>query len=483
LISGWISENFLHSEIPEIWKKPGRTALLAPTENNGIGKMTTQDTRALKGPPSFGRWTLRLIKEVKPDPHNPRKHSPTQVRAIAKAIEAFGFNAPILVDSNGTIVAGHGRYAAAEVLGLEQIPVVVLEHLSDSQARAYMLADNKLNDRSSWDEAALARRLKELSELALDFEITAIGFERPNIDLRIRSLDATPKDDDFEVAAGPAVSKVGDLWLMDSHRLHCADALDADAYNTVLAGEKAVTAFADRRFDPAVDDHAPGKLEVTEREFSMPPVSAVDPTSVLKRILGHLSVNCHEGAFLYGFSDWRRMGEILASASDVGLDLVDLCVWTKDNVGKGAMSTPYRAQHELIFVFKNGHASSVNSVRRGRSGRVRSNVWNYPVVDSRRRKKGRPRLDLPPNAKPVELVADAILDCTAPGDIVFDPFVSNGTAFVAAERTGRRCYGIEFDPRYVDAAIRRWQRLTGRVARNGQGQAFDQVSIQRRGGQ
>jgi hypothetical protein len=447
--------------------------------------MTTQDTRALEGPPSFGRWTLRLIREVKPDLRNPRTHSPAQVRAIAKAIEAFGFNAPILVDSNGTIVAGHGRYAAAEVLGLEQIPVVVLEHLSDSQARGYMLADNKLNERSSWDEAALGRRLKELSELALDFEITAIGFERPNIDLRIRSLDATPKDDDFDVAAGPAVSKVGDLWFMDSHRLHCADALDAGAYDTVLAGEKAVAAFADRRFDAAVDDHAPGEREITEREFSMPSgqMSAVEPMSVLKRKLVHLSANCHEGAFLYGFSDWRHMGEILASASDVGLDLVDLCIWTKDNGGKGAMSTPYRAQHQLIFVLKNGRAPSVNNVRRGGSGRVRSNVWNYPGLDSRRRKKGRPRLDLHPNAKPVLLVADAILDCTAPGDIVFDPFVGNGTAIVAAERTGRRCYGIEFDPRYVDAAIRRWQRLTGRVARNGQGQTFDQLDIQRRGGQ
>jgi hypothetical protein len=347
-----------------------------------------------------------------------------------------------------------------------------------------MLADNKLNDRSSWDKAALARRLKELSELALDFEITAIGFERPNIDLRIRSLDATPKDDYFEGAAGPAVSKVGDLWFMDSHRLHCADVLDAGAYDIVLDGEKAVAAFADRRFDPAVDDHAPGEREVTE-EFSTPPrqMSAVEPTSDLKRILVHLGANCHEGAFLYFFSDWRHMGEILASANDVGLSLVDLCVWTKDNGGKGAMGTPYRAQHQIIFVFKNGHAPSANNVRRGRSGRVRSNVWNYPAVDSRRRRKGRPRLDLPPDAKPVVLVADAILDCTAPGDIVFDPFVGNGTAIVAAERTGRRCYCIELDPRYVDAAIRRWQRLTGGVARNGQGQTFDQLAIQRRGGQ
>jgi hypothetical protein len=204
-----------------------------------------------------------------------------------------------------------------------------------------MLADNKLNDRSSWDKAALARRLKELSELALDFEITAIGFERPNIDLRIRSLDATPKDDYFEGAAGPAVSKVGDLWFMDSHRLHCADVLDAGAYDIVLDGEKAVAAFADRRFDPAVDDHAPGEREVTE-EFSTPPrqMSAVEPTSDLKRILVHLGANCHEGAFLYFFSDWRHMGEILASANDVGLSLVDLCAGPKTTAERVQWARP-----------------------------------------------------------------------------------------------------------------------------------------------
>jgi ParB-like chromosome segregation protein Spo0J len=150
-----------------------------------------------------------------PNPENPRKHSRAQIRAIAKSLDAFGFNAPILIDGNRKIVAGHGRYEAAKLLGLTQVPVLFLDHLTETQAKAYMLADNKLTDRSGWDDAKVAVQLKELSELVLDFDIEAIGFELPELDLRIQSLDASDaadKADEFEPAAGPAVSMAGDLW-------------------------------------------------------------------------------------------------------------------------------------------------------------------------------------------------------------------------------------------------------------------------------
>jgi hypothetical protein len=202
------------------------------------GKMA--DEGASKDLLPFGRWTLLAVSDLTPNPRNPRKHSRAQVQAIAKSIEAFGFTAPILIDKNGQIIAGHGRYEAALLLGLSQVPVIGLEHLSEAKARAYMLADNKLTDRSSWNDEALALQLKELTDLALDFEIEAIGFEPPEIDLRIQSLDTTPEDaaDNFEVAAGPVVSKPGDLWLLDSHRLYCGSALDLAAYDAVLADQK-----------------------------------------------------------------------------------------------------------------------------------------------------------------------------------------------------------------------------------------------------
>jgi DNA modification methylase len=347
-----------------------------------------------------------------------------------------------------------------------------------------MLADNKLTDRSSWNDEAVALRLKELTDLALDFDIEATGFEPPEIDIRIQSLDVTSEDvaDNFEVASGSVVSKLGDLWLLDSHRLYCGNALDSAAYNALLAGEMAAATFTDPPYNVAIDGHASGKGKTTHREFPMASgeMTGAEFTSFLQQTFGHLGVHCVEGALIYSCMDWRHMREILAAAQGASLHLLNLCVWAKTN---GGMGTLYRSRHELIFVFKNGQAPHLNNVQLGRFGRNRSNVWNYPGANSFQRKKGSPRLDLHPTAKPVALVADAILDCTQRSDIVLDAFVGSGTTILAAERTGRRCYGIELDARYVDTAIQRWQKFTGRKARNAQGQMFNQVALERGGGQ
>jgi DNA modification methylase len=432
----------------------------------------------------FGRWTLRAITDLTPNPRNPRKHSRAQVRAIARSIEAFGFNAPILIDKSGQIIAGHGRYEAAVLFGLEQIPVISLEHLGKEQARAYMLADNKLTDRSSWNDEALALHLKELTDLSLDFDIEAIGFEPPEIDLCIQSLDTTPEDaaDNFEVATGPIVSKPGDLWLLDSHRLYCGSALDEAAYNAVLAEQKAAAVFTDPPYNVRINGHASGKGKIAHPEFPMASgeMTEAEFTDFLHRVFGHLRVRCRDGALIYTCMDWRHMGELLTAARSAGLELLNLCVWAKTN---GGMGTLYRSRHELVFVLKNGEALYLNNVQLGRFGRNRSNVWNYPGANAFSRKKGRPRLDLHPTAKPIALVADAIMDCTERNDIVLDGFVGSGTTIIAAERTGRRCYGIELDPGYVDTAIRRWQKFTGHKAHNDQGQTFDQVAMERRGDQ
>jgi hypothetical protein len=207
-------------------------------------------------PAACGRFEMLPLDQLEPDPLNPRKHSRAQTRVIARSIEAFGFNAPILIDRN-RIVAGHARCEAARLLGCAEVPVVWLEHLSEAQAKAYLLADNKLTDRSTWDDAALALRLKELTEIAIDFEIEDIGFERPEIDFRIQSLDAADEldlADEFQPCSGPAVSRSGDLWLLGHHRLYCGSALEASAYDVLLEGAKAAAVFADPPYnviDPA----------------------------------------------------------------------------------------------------------------------------------------------------------------------------------------------------------------------------------------
>src|SRR6195256_6070261 len=211
------------------------------------------------------------IGDLIPDPDNPRKHGRAQISAIARSIESFGFNAPILVDRNNKIVAGHGRYEAAMLLGLERVPVILLDHLTPNQAKAYMLADNKLTDRSTWDDPKLAVHLKELSDLVLDFDIEAIGFEPPEIDLRIQSLDSALEeaDDQFELAPGPVVSRTGDLWLLGSHRLYCGNALDATSYDALSNGEKAAAAITDPPYNVRIDGHVSGKGRTTHREFAM----------------------------------------------------------------------------------------------------------------------------------------------------------------------------------------------------------------------
>ena len=194
-----------------------------------------------------GKISLVAIGDLIPDPDNPRKHGRAQISAVARSIEAFGFNAPILVDKNNKIVAGHGRHEAAKLLGIDKVPVISLDHLTPTQARAYLLADNKLTDRSTWDDSKLAIHLKELSDLVLDFDIEAIGFEPPEIDLRIQSLDSALEDADdrFELSTGPFVSRTGDLWLLGSHRLYCGNALDVTSYDALSNGEKAAAAITD----------------------------------------------------------------------------------------------------------------------------------------------------------------------------------------------------------------------------------------------
>src|SRR5712692_9248422 len=181
----------------------------------------------------------RPLHELKLDPNNPRVHSPRQVRQIARSLEAFGFNVPVLVDTNLTVLAGHGRIRACQLLGWNRVPTIQLEHLSEAQARAFMIADNWLSENSTWDDRLLAEQLKQLSELELDFDLEASGFEMGEIDLRIEGLSAEPEEDDPadaqpESSSSSPVTRPGDLWLLDAHRVYCASALEESSYAALM---------------------------------------------------------------------------------------------------------------------------------------------------------------------------------------------------------------------------------------------------------
>ncbi|SFK91423.1 DNA methyltransferase, partial [Methylocapsa palsarum] len=384
---------------------------------------------------------------------------------------------------NKQLIAGHGRFEAAKLLGRSEIPVICLDHLSEAQARAYMLADNKLTDRSSWDDAALAAHLKELSELAIDFNIEDVGFELPEIDFRIQSLDAPedPSDaDEFEAAAGPAASRLGDLWLLGDHRLYCGDALDPKTYDALLGTEHAAAVFTDPPYNVKIDGHVCGGGAKKHREFAMASgeMTADEFSRFLQEIFELIAARVAPSGVIYACMDWRHMGEMLAAGRAKGLDLLNLCVWVKSNGGMGSL---YRSRHELVFVFRNGKEPHRNNVQLGRFGRNRTNVWNYAGANSFPRKGRAKGLDLHPTVKPIAMVADALLDATKRGDIVLDPFCGSGTTILAAERVGRRGFGIELDPLYVDLAISRWQKMTQQTAVHANGKTFDAIGAERRG--
>jgi len=452
---------------------------LRDRDNNRAEDRT--DERMSKRLRGVGKLALVPIGALRADPCNPRKHSRIQVRAIARSIDAFGFNAPILVDKRNQIVAGHGRYEAAQFLGLENIPVISLDHLTETQARAYLLADNKLAERSSWDDASLALQLKELSELALDFDFEAIGFEMPEVDLRIQSLDPTDnadRADEFSNATGPAVSRPGDLWLLGKHRVYCGSALDPAAYKLLMANERASAMFTDPPYNVKIDGNVCGSGAVRHREFAMASgeMRPDEFTRFLAGAFDNARACMSPGAIIYACMDWRHMAEMLAAGDSAKFELLNLCVWVKTNGGMGSL---YRSRHELVFVFRNGGEAHCNNVQLGRFGRNRTNVWNYPGANVFKRNGRKTDLDLHPTVKPIAMVADAIMDSTNLDDVILDPFLGSGTTLLAAERARRRCHGVELDPLYVDTVITRWERLTQQQARLASGQSFDDVKSER----
>ena len=433
--------------------------------------------------PSSCAIIYRRGGELKPDPANPRRHSKKQVRQIADSIRVFGFNVPVLIDRHGNVIAGHGRLLAAEQLGWTEVPTLCLDHLTPAQARAFRIADNKLAENADWDDRLLAQQLKELSLIGLDFSLALTGFEMAEIDLRILSLDDTPEpaDDPADalpaVSPGPAISRLGDAWLLGRHRVLCGNTLDPNAFAAVMGEEHAAMVFTDPPYNVPIDGHASGLGAIHHRPFPMASgeMDSAEFTAFLRDALRNLATFSGGGSLHYVCMDWRHVAELLAAGGDAYGELKNLCVWVKDNAGMGSL---YRSQHELVFVFKHGRHGHRNNVQLGQFGRNRSNVWHYPGANSLSRSGAEGNLlALHPTVKPVAMVADAILDCSARGDIVLDGFLGSGTTVIAAERTGRRCCGIELDPAYVDTIVRRWQALTGGSARHAvSGRSFDDLA-------
>ena len=398
------------------------------------------------------------------NPRNARMHSPEQITKISRSIRSFGFNSPILRDRNNVIIAGHGRVAAAKILGLSAVPTVLLDHLTDAQKRAFILADNRTAELSEWNESVLAQELEDILKLDASFEITDTGFEIPKIDLLIEDArnpkrDADPADEPVDPNKVDAVARVGDLWICGRHRIFCGNALDPLSYQIVLGEEKAQMVFIDPPYNVPIEGHVSGLGKAHHCEFAMASgeMDEAEFTGFLSRAFRLLSSASMDGAVHYVCMDWRHLVELLAAGHEVFSTMLNLCVWTKSQGGMGSL---YRSQHELVGVFRSGRGSHISNVELGKHGRNRTNVWNYPGMNSFQKRRNE-KLAMHPTVKPVALVADAMLDCSKRGGLILDAFGGSGTTMIAAERSGRRAALIELDPHYVDVTLRRLCDVTG----------------------
>jgi DNA modification methylase len=423
--------------------------------------------------------TYQPVGRLKENPHNARTHSKHQIKQIADSIQAFGFTNPVLLDETNTIIAGHGRVSAAKLLGIAEVPTIQLKDLSADAIRAYVIADNKLAENAGWDKSILAIELQHLLKIDTEFDITVTGFEIPEIDLLLSPGDVAPDADDlFEIEeSAQPVTQVSDLWKLGKHRILCGNAMEEASYSKLLDTKRAGVVFIDPPYNVKIDGYVSGKGAIRHREFPMASgeMSEAEFTSFLTSSLELLVSHSKPGSVHFVCMDWKHAGELIAAGKHVYDSLLNVCVWVKNTGGMGSF---YRSQHELVFVFRNGKEKHRNNVQLGQFGRNRTNVWEYPSINSVSKSSDEGNLlALHPTVKPVRLVADALLDCSARGDLVIDAFLGSGSTLIAAERTGRVCYGIELDPLYVDTAIRRWQRHTGDHAIHAvSGKPFDDIA-------
>ncbi len=407
---------------------------------------------------------LTPITSLVPYRNNARTHSKKQITQIAKSIERFGFTNPVLIDKNATIVAGHGRVAAARQLGWAAVPTLRIDFLTEEEKRAYILADNKLAENAGWDRELLAIELNALIELQFDIEIT--GFDTAEVDLildeALEAKEDVAEDTAVDYNDKESICRAGDIWIFGRHKLICGDARDDTVFSRLMGSEKAEFAFTDPPYNVPIDGHVCGLGRIRHKNFAMGcgEMTAPQFTLLLTTIFRNMSAHSASGSIHQICMDWRHIDEMMLAGKAVYSELKNLVVWNKSNAGMGSF---YRSKHELIFVWKSGTASHINNFELGQHGRNRTNVWDYAGVNTFGSGE-RAHLALHPTVKPTALIVDALKDCSRHGSIVLDPFAGSGTLALAAERTGRRARLIEIDPHYCDVAIRRWQSATGKKA-------------------
>ena len=301
----------------------------------------------------------RAPDDLKRAKRTPRQRSKKAQAQLQASIRAFGFNAPVLIGADDVIAAGHGRVAAAKAIGLATIPTVRIDHLSSAELRAFALADNRLSEVATWDRAELSLELQELS-LEFDSDLELTGFDGAELEILLSGVVGDTDEDEPPQVEDAAVTRLGDVWKMGDHRLVCGDALNAATYDTLMAGATARMLFTDPPYNVPINGFASGNGKHQRREFAMASgeMSSEEFTAFLTTAMQRTCEHLVDGAIAYVCMDWRHMAEVGAAGAAAFTELKNLCVWSKSNAGMGAF---YRSQHELVYVFKNGHAPHLNN--------------------------------------------------------------------------------------------------------------------------
>ncbi len=377
------------------------------------------------------------IKDIKPYEKNAKKHPKKQVEQVAASIKEFGFNQPIVIDEDNVVIVGHGRLEAAKLLGMTEIPTITLK-LSKEQANAYRLADNKLNE-SNWDMALVIEELKGLTPELLDLT----GFEKDLI------IEADEKDDEVPETPEEPRSKLGDLYELGGHRVLCGDSTKIDDVERLMNKHLADIVVTDPPYNTGME----GKPNDEKARLSHMFNDKIENwEKFLQDIFANYIAYTKGDCAFYVFIDWRRVGDIRGEM-EKHMAVKNVIVWDKKVHGLGS---DYKSTYELCIVGKKGNPEIHN-----RFGLDYQDIWRL------QREMGRNKDHA--TAKPVELCEKPIKHASKADDVVMDLFLGSGSTLIASEKTGRICYGMELDPKYVDVIVQRWVEYTGieEIKKNG----------------
>ena len=399
----------------------------------------------------------RLIDQLIAHAHNPRTHSAAQVKQIAASIREFGFVNPILIGPDNVLIAGHGRLLAARQLGMPEVPVIVLEHLTDAQRRAFMIADNQLALGAAWDDDLLRAQLVALAEA--DFGMEVLGFDGDELARLLAQQDAaTGLTDGDAVPAAPTlpVTVPGDLWLLGEHRLLCGDATRRQDLETVLGGKPADMVFTDPPYNVAYEGKTKRKLKIQNDTLG------VEFSSFLQASCANLLALCTGAIYICMSSG--ELHTLFQAFTTAGGHWSTFVIWAKPHFTLGRAD--YQRQYEpILYGWRQG------SQHFWCGARDQGDLWCVPRPAANREH---------PTMKPVELVERAVVNSSQMGNTVLDPFAGSGTTLIACQRQQRRACLLELDARYVDVICDRWQQFTGKKAvLEGDGRTFDEIAPQR----